>query len=156
LVQALHQYGDPYLPIQVCVRKVKLLVISAGIRVLTNYQWEAVEPQIRAALLNAFGFDNRELGQSAFLSKAISLMQGTEGVAYVDIQVFDGVAEDITASQLAGLGSSLRLNPFVKADLAQVDPTADPADPCKRVRPAELVFLTPDIPDTFILTEITG
>jgi predicted phage baseplate assembly protein len=156
LVQALRQYGDPYQPIQVCVRKVELLVISAGIRVLPEYQWESVELLVRAALLDAFSFDSRELGQTAFLSEAVSLMQGIEGVAYVDVQVFDGVAEDISASQLAGLAGTLRLKPFVEADLAQVDPSADPADPCKRIRPAELVFLIPDIPDTLILTEISG
>jgi hypothetical protein len=156
LVQALHQYGDPYLPIQVCVRKVKLLVISAGIRVRPDYQWESVEQLVRAAVVDAFSFERRELGQSAFLSEAMSLMQGVKGVAYVDVQVFDGVAEGITASQLAGLAGTLGRNPFVEADLAKLDPMADPAKPCERIRPAELVFLAPDIPDTLILTEITG
>jgi hypothetical protein len=75
LVQALHQYGDPYLPIQVSLRRVKLLVISAGVRVLPDYQWESVEPLVRGALLDAFSFDRRELGQSAFLSEAVSLIQ---------------------------------------------------------------------------------
>jgi hypothetical protein len=156
LAQALRQYGDPSLPIQVCVRKVKLLVISAAMRVLPSYQWESVEPNIRAALLDAFSFDSRDLGQSAFLSEAVSVMQAVEGVAYVDIRAFDGVPEDITAGELAGLGRTLGPKPFVEADLASVDPSADPAKPCERVRPAELVFLTPDIPDTLILTEIGG
>lgn len=156
LVQALHRFGDPFQAIQVCVRKVKLLVVSAGIRVLADYQWESVEPLIRAALLDAFGFDRRELGQSAFLSEAVSLMQGVEGVAYVDVRVFDAVPEDIKAEKLASLAGSLGPNPFVEADLAKVNPSAAPGDPCQRILPAELVFLTPDIPDTFILTEISG
>lgn len=159
LVQALHQYGDPYQPIQVAVRKVSLLIISAGIRVLADHQWETVEPQIRAALLDAFGFDRRELGQSAFQSEAVSLMQGMDGVAYVDVQVFDAVHEDITAEDLAGLAGTLGLKPYVEAGLARVNPSppsADPSEPCQRILPAELVFLTPDIPDTLILTEISG
>jgi hypothetical protein len=155
-VQALHQYGDPYQASQVCVRKVKLLIISAGARVLADYQWESVEPRIRAVLLDAFGFDRRELGQSAFQSEAVSLMQGIDGVAYVDTRVFDAVPEDITAEKLAGLAGTLGLNPYVEANLARVDPTADPTIPCQRILPAELVFLTPDIPDTLILTEISG
>ena len=71
LVRALHQYGDPYQAIQVCVRKIELLVISADIKVLADY-----ESRVRAVLLYGFSFDRRELGQSAFLSEAISLMQG--------------------------------------------------------------------------------
>lgn len=167
LVKALHLYGDPYQAIQVRVRKIKLLVISAGVRVLPGYQWKsvepqtrpAIEPQIRAAMLAAFGFDRRELGQSAFLSKAISLMQNIEGVANVDVRKFDAVSEDIATGKLAGLAGlagTLKLNSSVEADLARVDPKADPAKPAQRILPAELVFLTPDIPDTLILTEISG
>jgi predicted phage baseplate assembly protein len=156
LVEALHQNGDPYQPIQVCVRKVKLLVISAGIRMLPDYQWEAQEPKIRAALLDAFSFDNRELGQSAFLSEAVGLIQSVEGVAYVDVQKFDGVPEDITADQLSGLAGTLTLQSLVRANLAMPDRSADPGKPCQRIPPAEIVFLTPDIPDTLILTEISG
>ena len=155
LVQALHQNGDPYLPIQVCLRKVQLLVIAAGVRLMTDYQWESVEPQIRAALLDGFSFDRRELGQSAFLSEAVSLMQGVEGVSYVDVQTFDGVREDIKVTDLASLALTLGLNPYVEARLAQ---RGDPAakDLCQRLLPAELVFLTADIPGTLILTEISG
>lgn len=154
LVQALHQYGDPYLPIQVAVRKLKLLVISGRVEVLPDYQWESVEPDVRAALLDAFGFDQRDLGQSAFLSEAISIIQGVAGVSYVDLQIFDAVPENITAAQLAGLASTLALNNFVEADLARVDPNV--TYPANRIVPAELVIVTPDIPDTLILTEITG
>jgi hypothetical protein len=64
------------------------------------------------------------------------------------------VPENITAKQLAGLASTLSLNNFVQAELARVDPGA--TDPAKRILPAELAILTPDIPDTLILTEITG
>jgi hypothetical protein len=154
LVQALLQFGDPYLPIQVALRKLKLLVISARIEILPDYQWESVEPEVRDALLGAFGFDQRNLGQSAFLSEAISIIQQVEGVSYVDVQTFDAVPEDSTAAQLAGLAGTLALNSFVEAELARVDPAA--TDPAKRILPAELVILTPDIPDTLILTEVTG
>jgi hypothetical protein len=55
---------------------------------------------------------------------------------------------------LAGLASTLSLNNFVEADLARIDASA--TAPSKRILPAELVILTPDIPDTLILTEITA
>ena len=136
LVQALHQYGDPYQPIQVCVRKVKLLVISSGISLLADYQWESVEPQIRATLLDAFSFDNRDLGQSCISErggKHHARRRGRELCGCADYSM--RVAEDVTASQLAGLAGTLQLNPFVPADLARLDRTADPAEPC-RAHPA--------------------
>jgi hypothetical protein len=154
LVQALHQFGDPFEPIQVAMRRLKLLVISARVRILADYQWESVEPKVRAALLATYAFDRRDLGRTAFLTEAIGIMQAVEGVSYVDVQKFDGVPENITAKQLAGLASTLSLNNFVQAELARVDPGA--TDPAKRILPAELAILTPDIPDTLILTEITG
>lgn len=153
LVQALHRNGDPYQAIQVTVRKLKVLVISAGVEVLPDYQWEAVERNVRAALLDAFAFFRRDLGQSAFLGEVISTAQRVEGVSYVNVRAFDAVPEDITADKLAGLATSLTLNDVVEADLARVDPAA--TDPARRILPAELAILTPDIPDTLILTQIT-
>ncbi len=154
LVQALHQNGDPFQPIRVALRKLKLLVMSARIRVAPDYQWESVEPKIRAALVEALGFERRDLGQTAFQSEAISTMQAVAGVSYVDLDVFDAVAEDITVEKLAGLARSLELKAFVEADLARVDPVA--TDPSQHVLPAELAILSPDLPDTLILTEISG
>ena len=153
LVLALQQSGDPHQPLQVALRRLKLLVISAGVKVQSGYAWEAVAPILRSALLDFYGFEQRDLGQSAFLSEAISVMQGVAGVQYVDVHVFDFVAESMTAAQLAALASSLTLNDVVESELAQVDPTA--TDPSQRILPAELAILTPDIPDTLILTEIT-
>lgn len=153
LVQALLQNGDPYQPIQVALRRLKLLVISAGVKIKPNYAWESVKPDIESVLLDYYGFDRRDLGQSVFLSEAIGVMQAVEGVEYVDMRTFDAVAEGIDARKLAGLGGSLELKDFVEAQLARVDPAA--ADQAKRILPAELAILTPDISGTLILTEIT-
>jgi hypothetical protein len=164
LVLALRQFGDPYQPILVCVCKVKLLVICAGVKVLADYQWESVEPNVRAALLETFSFDARALGQTAFLSEAVSTLQGVEGVAYANVTTFDFVAEDISVDALSRLAGTLRLRAYVESKMAWVDMSVDlstVADPtvqdlCRRIRPAELVFLTADIPGTLILTEITA
>jgi hypothetical protein len=153
LVQALAQAGDPHQPVQIALRRLKVLVISAGIKVQPAYTWESVAANLRSTLLDLYSFDRRELGQSAFLSEAVSTMQAVAGVQYVDMQKFDAVSESVTAAQLASLASTLGLNSFVEAELAHVDPTQ--VDPAKRIKPAELVILTPDIPDTLILTEIT-
>jgi hypothetical protein len=83
------------------------------------------------------------------------MMQAIPGVASVDPVVFDAVADDTTADQLQQLASTLTVRRFVDADVAHLDPAAPPdADACTRLRPADLVFLTPSIPATLILTEI--
>jgi predicted phage baseplate assembly protein len=162
LVQALQQFGDPHLPILVGVRKAKLLVIAAGIQVLPDYQFEDVEANVRVALLGTFSFDRRNLGQIAFLSEAIGAMQGVAGVAFVNVTIFDSVADDVTATALASLSTTLLRRGHVAAKLAYVDSSLNPANQTNptaqdyfQIQPAEIVYLTPDIQDTLILTEIT-
>ena len=75
LGQALRQFGDPHQPIQVDVRELILLIISARVRVEPDYRWESVEPKIRAALLDDLSFERRELGQDVLLSEVIGAMQ---------------------------------------------------------------------------------
>ena len=163
LVQALQQFGDPHQPILVGVRNAKLLVICAGVQVLPGYQFEDVAPNVRAALLDTLGFDQRNLGQTAFLSEAISAMQGVQGVAFVNVTIFDSVAQDVTATALASLSSSLIRRGHVSAKPARVDSSINPnnqtnptAQDYFQIKPAEIAYLTPDIPDTLILTEITA
>ena len=158
LVIALQSFGDPFQPVQVCSRRVKLLVINAGVRIEPDFAWESVEPKVRAALLAGFDVEARDLGQPAFLSQAVAMMQAVEGVASVDPQVFDAVAEDTTAAQLLQLATTLTVRPFVAAEIARLNPAAGAGaeNPCGRIRPADLVFLTPDLPATLILTEIGG
>jgi predicted phage baseplate assembly protein len=153
LVQALARAGDPHQPVQIALRRLKILVIAAGVKIQPAYTWESVAANLRSALLDLYSFDNRDLGQTAFLSEAVSAMQVVAGVQYINVQIFDSVAESVTAAQLASLASTLAIHSFVEAELAKVDPTA--ADPTQRIASAELVILTPNIPDTLILTEIT-
>ncbi|HTQ15207.1 MAG TPA: putative baseplate assembly protein [Rhizomicrobium sp.] len=154
LLESLIDYGDASCPVQLAVRKLRLLVISLNVALLPDYQWEAVEPQIRAAMLDGFGFDARALGQSAYLSEAVRTVQEIEGVSYVDPKTFDSVAEDITADELANLARTLCRCDAVAAALARPNP--DPTGAGDRILAAELVFLTPDIADTLILTNIGG
>ena len=87
---------------------------------------------------------------AVLITEAIGAAQQVEGVAWVNATTFDSVPERITAAQLAALGSTgklgLRLRPYVEAELPQVG----------RIVPAELVFMTPQIPDTLILSPAQG
>jgi hypothetical protein len=153
LRQALHKFGDAYQALQLEVRALMALVISAGVAILPDYLWEKVEPKIRAALLDTFGFDKRELGQSVFLSEVISAIQKVEGVAFVDVETLDFVNEDkviqiLEAKQpvIPPVAGGLP-NPYIKVETARFEGGA--------VKPAELAFLSPNVADTLILNQIT-
>jgi predicted phage baseplate assembly protein len=144
---ALPAAGDPALPIQVAVRELILLVISASVEVDPDYRFVDVEPKVRAALLDRFGFDRRELGQSVFRSEVQSVMQKMRGVVSVDVDVLTGVPETITPAELAGIGEVFdKHDDRVVAERARFEGG--------RIRPAQLALLSPAVPDTLILREV--
>ncbi len=153
LAQALRQFGDPYQPVQIDIYHRKLLIISGKVRLLPDYLWEAVAPQIQAALRDTFSFDRRHLGQDVALSEVISVIQAMRGVAYVDVDILDAIPENASLEELTKLAETLSLRPRLVAHMARVNPSA--TDPDEHIQPAELVYLSPDVPDTLILTELT-
>jgi hypothetical protein len=152
LREALHKYGDPHQPVELATRYLKTLFVSANVKVHPDYLWESVEPKVRAALLERFSFNRRDLGQDALLSEAIATAQTIEGVVYVDFDIFDDVGEGVDPSNLLELGEDLGLRKRVHAYLAHVESAAIVKDK-SRIRPAQLVLLTPLVPDTLILKE---
>ena len=137
LTQALRELGDPQQPVVIEPRDLRLLIISASVSLQPDYHWEFVEPVVRRALLDAFGFTARELGQPVFLSEVIAVIQAIAGVACVDVDVLDSVSGP-AFEQLDTLGTTLGLNPCVDAGVAPG-------------KPAQLVMLTPEVPDALIL-----
>jgi len=166
LRRALHDFGDPFQPIQLAVRELMFVVISANVQIQADYQWESVVMNLRAALLDDFGFEHRELGQDVVLSEVMSVMQAVPGVAYIDVDTFGGIPEkqadtfepgkrrlltpdEITAhiqTLIATTGEMKRPEPRLRVNLADFEQGA--------IRPAQLAFLTPDVPDTLILNQI--
>jgi predicted phage baseplate assembly protein len=167
LLQALHQFGDPHQFVRVERRELVLPIIIANVRIALDYQWESVEPKIRAALLETFSFERRELGQSLFLSEVIGIVQQISGVVYVDVDVLASVSEsEATAvdekgkNQLVEKLKQLSQSedkpkppaPYIRANLARINSNA--IDPAQRIQPAQLAFLSPEIADTLILQEL--
>ncbi|HEY9422793.1 MAG TPA: putative baseplate assembly protein, partial [Thermoanaerobaculia bacterium] len=137
LEAALRRFGDPRQPLRVEVRERAFLVVEAEVRVLPDYLWEKVEPKIRAAMLEAFGFDRRDLGQGAKLGEAYRVIQSVPGVDFVDIDTF-------ASRNPEDLSGELEQPPLVRP--ARVD--ADGA-----IHPAQLLYLSPEVPETLILKE---
>jgi hypothetical protein len=139
--------------------------VSAGVRLMPDNQWDVVEPRIRSALLEKFGFERQELGQDVELSEVTSAIQQVPGVAYVDVGVFGRVAEKVDgvtgrrlllpgeiASHVQNLESESRRQGRprrrIDVELARLVNGS--------IRPAQIAFLTSKVPETLILKEIVA
>jgi conserved hypothetical protein, phage tail-like region len=169
LLQALQRYGDPSLPLRLDVRELLALTLSAKVGLAPDYVWESVEPQLRAALLDAFGFERRALAQDVYLSEIVACVQAVRGVAWVDVDAFGSLDE---ATLLAGFGddgdngksgdgASLMSHATPPAALAKPSVTPPPRIQVLPARygsdgaplPAQLAYLPPNVPDTLLLQE---
>jgi hypothetical protein len=108
-----------------------------------------VATTIVKALQLTFGFDARSLGQPLFPSEVIAIIQAVPGVGYVDLDALDG----FTLAQLQ------TTNPPLGQRLATAGVQTIPSllahhDPQGVLHAAQVVYLTPKLPDAFVLTEI--
>ncbi len=157
LMTSLTEFGDPGVPVVMQAREAAFLFLSARVKVHPDHLWELVEPPLRAALLETFGFEARELGQPVRLSEVVAVMQAAEGVEYVDVDLFETVAESEadTPEELAERLEEFAApppdaipQPWLSAVLARRENN--------ELRPAQLIYLNPDLADTLILTEVTS
>ena len=173
LFLALRTSGNPGEPLQVDVCETKLLVLSLRVRFLPDYRLETVSPAIRAALLDAFSFEQRDLGQPVYESEVFSVVQQVPGVAFVDMDILDAVDQPkllnaldvIHQQELQAAVNGVQPNEtqdLVKLLNLQVRQVV-PSFLARTVRnqpgvilPAQLVFLSPDVPDTLIINELTS
>ena len=168
LLIALRRFGDPDLPVQVDLRELVVLVLSANVRLAQDYQWEPVATQIRAVLLDDFGFQKRALSQPVLLSEVIAVVQRIKGVEYVDVDAFGGIPEktaELADGKPTGKRRLLQLDEIGEAVQQIVNPREFPG-PAPRVaanladfeagavRPAQLAIFTDAVQDTLILNQI--
>ena len=137
LKDALHRFGDAFVPTTLKVRRRLALLIEAGIRHDPDYLWDAVEAKVRAALLDTFAFDRRNFGAPAFLAEAFRAIQSVKGVVSSDIDVFTTVNQEEVLAGDDGLASD-RLVPKQRVS---ADPDA-------------IAWLSPAVADTLILREL--
>lgn len=178
LLIALRKLGDPSLPIQVDTRELIALILSANIRLQKDYLWEPVVTEVRAQLLDAFGFHRRALAQPALLCEIIALIQNVEGVAYVDVDAFGGVPEKrnvrdsqnesemirrlLTADEIAA-AVQLIVDPYQYKQTYLPKTESGPADRVDAgiaqfqdgiLQPAQLAIFAPSVADTIVLNQI--
>ncbi|MDX2032405.1 MAG: putative baseplate assembly protein [Blastocatellia bacterium] len=146
LRRALREFGEPFQPLALAVRELKLLVLQASLYTQRGYQGEKVKEQVRAALLDAFGFERRELGQDAMLGEVISVIQRVRGVAYVDVDAFGGVPEKLEGQLITPSEISDRIGDIIASPRV---PVLLPAN--GHERPAQIAYFAANIAETMIL-----
>ena len=148
LREALQAAGDPAVPVTVAVRELALLVIATDVRIDDDRRWDLMEPVIRAALLDAFSFDRRRLGQDVFVSEVQAAIQKVPGVRYSDVNTLATVAELITPEELENLDDQLSLpgSGRVPVSFARRVPGG--------LIPAQIALLSPAVRDTLILRNL--
>lgn len=175
LRQALNDFGDPFQKIQLAVRELLMIVIEANVAIFPDYQWESVVLEVRNTLLDRFGFERRELGQDVLLSEVISVIQSVRGVAWVDVNSFGGIPEKqpsidtrrlLTPDEIADEVAKIvnRTQNLSEAKIEELPGSGGLRVPQrlvvnlpvqdKFIRPAQLAFLSPDVPETLILNQI--
>jgi hypothetical protein len=176
LRQALHRLGDPFQAIEMEGRERMLLVVAARVRIKDDYEWESVEPQVRTALLETFGFERRALGQDVVPGEVLSAIQAVPGVAYVDLDLLDTVSETEAADAQKLTRKLQRLAGQPRDEFDRFETPAPGKDLPKsrfprgvphrvvvqmarveggEILPAQLAVLDGELPDTLILTELS-
>ena len=154
LVEALTKYGDPHVPVIVQPREAVFLGGEAKVRIHSGYLWSAVFPQIRAALLDAFAFDRRELGQPLFASEVTAAIQSVPGVIAVDLDRLLGVSLDLlTATPDAGTNLP-PLPPAVTIWPPPLIANVASFDTAGAAHPAQIIYANPKVPELFSLAEV--
>jgi hypothetical protein len=147
--------GDPWQPVQIEMRELLALVVIANVRIHPDLLWEKVAPAIRARLYDTFSFERRELAQGVAAAEVISTIQSVTGVAYVDLDTLATISETDVLNEgqlkdalgnLSGSASDSPPGPGVFALPAEW--RGD------KIRPAQLAYLDPRVPDLLMLKEL--
>lgn len=140
LLAALKRYGDAGQAVRLAARVLRLLVVDAQVQIDPDWTWKDVEARLRATLLTHFGFGARELGQGVTQAEVLTTMQAVPGVVAVSLRVLDAVGEE-----------ELRPPQPLALALKAAVPAHAAREEGGQLQPAELLILTPDVPDTLVL-----
>jgi predicted phage baseplate assembly protein len=88
LLSALRALGDPHTPVRLQAYRPALFRIAGKVRIDADRLPSDMSAAVRAALLDRFGFDARDIAQPVALSEVIAAIQLVPGVALVDLERF--------------------------------------------------------------------
>jgi conserved hypothetical protein, phage tail-like region len=85
LTDAIHDAGDPFVPVRVASYVEALFLLSGQIIIDPDYETDKVLTAAEDALRAEYSFEKRSFGQPVMLSEVIALVQGVAGVVAVNI-----------------------------------------------------------------------
>lgn len=85
LVDALHSYGDPLMPLRVSSYRDVRFSLSLTVKVAADADAALVLPAVESALRLAFGFDARRFGQGVSVDEVVAVAHGVVGVEAVQV-----------------------------------------------------------------------
>jgi predicted phage baseplate assembly protein len=151
---ALASEADPVLPVLVVPAALFMIVLGATVTHDPLIGWGETVDAVRAALLNAFGYANRGLGQDVARGDLIAAAHRAPAVRSFTVTSLALVPTKVTASELA---STLpRLLKLPVAEVVRLDCAAAEWSCCNapgKPPAAGLAYLSDAVPDTLILRE---
>jgi predicted phage baseplate assembly protein len=162
LVASLTANGDPHLPVRVAPCQISPIILAVSIHVGSGYQWSDVSAAVRAALLSAYSYQNRALGQDVVRSDVLATVQAVAGVDYANLTNLAVAALTDPATTAAALIGGLNATVNAQAPARIRVPLATPVPRLTHQRPpyviqaAQVAILRPDVPDFLVLTQIAS
>jgi predicted phage baseplate assembly protein len=103
---ALTASGDVVVPISVVPATIMLIVLAAQIQYDPDFTWATVEPAVRAELLDAYGYTQRDIDEDIIISDLIAVIHRVAGVVSCTITSMGLVPSDSSPDQLAKFSPS--------------------------------------------------
>lgn len=150
LRSAMGLFGDPALRVSLVLREALALVLSAGVKVADDYDWTLVEPAVRAALLQGYGFAAMDLGQDVATGAVIATMAAVPGVEYVDLDLVRTLAVSELTAGVANLVEDSQPERRPPRRIAVAPDRVESGT----ARPAQLAWFQAAVPDSLILNEV--
>ncbi len=179
LLQSLHKFGDPELPVVLAPRRLLLIVLEVTLTIDSDYEWDKVRPAVQKSLLSLLGFDNRQPAQDVYASPILAAVQGVAGVRAAHLDLFGAIPErdendnvltpDQITEKIQGMAERRPAADDAKPPAAPPQPPAQEASkpvevpatiPVKAARwdaanakfvAAELAYLSAKVPATLVL-----
>jgi predicted phage baseplate assembly protein len=154
---AISDEADPQLPVVVVPADLYLIVLQAAVVRDPLVDWDTTADAVRAALLAAFGYASRGLGQDVALSDLIAAAHGAPSVLSFAVEALALVPATVTPGTLAQrLPSLLAAAPPPVFTLQAAATEWGIAPPAGQPAPAAVAYLSDAAPDTLILREQTS
>lgn len=148
LTGALTAAGDPGAPVMVLPARLYLIVLAGRVRCAPAFAWTGVSAALRGALVSAFGYPRRRLGQDVTLSQITAVAHSVAGVESFTLTAIALVSAQAGASEIEALIAKLPPPPASgRLRLPGPETAGQPAA-------AAVAYLSDAVTDTLLLQQV--